>query len=319
MMIKGKKVLVTGATGFVGSCLAHKLIELGNEVHVFLRKSSNLWRINGVIDELKSHYVDLCDHKRVEQTIKEIKPEIIFHCAAYGTYPSQKESETIVKTDLFGTINLVNACAKTDFTRLINTGSSSEYGIKDHPMSEGDVLEPYSMYGVAKSSASIFCQHMAREHGLPIVTLRPFSVYGYYEEPSRFIPTVIVSCLQNRSPRIFSKNSVRDFVFIEDLIDAYLNASQVPSAIGQIINIGGGKQHTVAEVAEKIVELTGNQVKIIFDERETSRIEPKVWVADISKAKSLLNWKPKHDLKMGLSKTVQWFKQNLSLYVNRTP
>ena len=314
------RVLVTGATGFIGANLVHSLVDKGYEVHIFLRETSDTWRINDIIGKVSKHYCDLTDRNKVKETIAEIKPQIIFHLAIYGGYPFQKNSIKIINTNFIGTVNLLSACVNNGFECFVNTGSSSEYGVKDKPMSESDILEPINDYGVAKAASTLYCQSVAKRYSLPVFTLRLFSPYGYYESPTRLIPYLITSCLQNKEINLSRPDTVRDFVFIDDVIDAYFRVVKESKNLksGDIFNIGSGKQHNLKEVFEIISKLTG-YVKMPHwgkaNERESDIA--KVWEADITKAKEILKWSPKFILKDGLEKDVQWFEKNLHLYEDK--
>lgn len=319
-MIKGKRVLITGATGFIGANLVREFLRKGAEIYIFTRTTSNKWRVGNILKEIHEYCVDLLDYERLKRVILDIRPEIIFHTAVYGGYPFQKDVNKIIQTSVMGTINLVNACSKIEFDILINTGTSSEYGLKNSPMSETDLLEPNSNYGVAKASATLFCQAKARSEKLPIVTLRLFSPYGYYEEPTRLIPSVIISCLTGKNPKLLSPKAVRDFVFVEDVMDAYIRvvkAENIDKIRGEIFNISYGEQHSVGEVVNKMIKLTGNKVKPIWGSVSQRPNEPNIWQANITKAKNVLKWEPKYSLDEGLSKTLRWFERNIDLYGKR--
>ena len=312
--IKGRKVLITGSTGFIGANLVRRFLEIGAEVHILTRTTSNKWRIDNALKDVNEYYVDLLNYEKLESIILDIAPEIIFHTAIYGSYPFQKDIKKIIESNFIGTVNLVNACKKVDFELLVNTGSSSEYGIKSGPMTEEDVLEPVNDYGVSKAAATLYCQAVARGEKIPVVTLRLFSPYGYYEEPIRLIPSIIISCLKGRNPEVSSPNSVRDYIFVEDVIDAYMQVIETSDIGGEIFNIGYGEQHSVGEVVNKIVELTGNNVWPEWGSVPKRANEPNVWQADVTKAKDILKWKPKYSLERGLAKTVKWFMENMILY-----
>lgn len=316
MSIVKKKILITGGAGFIGANFAYKFMDFGYKVHLIEKRESNLWRLKNIKDEITINYIDLKDYNKLEKFILKFKPQIILHFAAYGTYPrKQQELREMVETNLWGTINLINACSKIKFKCFINTGSSSEYGIKSKPMRETDFLEPDNPYGITKAAATIYCQYTAKKFGLPIVTMRPFAVYGYLEEKERLIPTVIKSCLTNSELKLSSPNSVRDFVFIEDVIEVYFRAiKNIQKVKGEIFNLGTGKQNTVGEVVRIIKKITNSSVKPQYGEMKIVQSEPKHWLADISKIKKLLNWQPKYDLEKGLKKNVNWFKKNISLY-----
>lgn len=303
--------LITGATGFIGANLARRLIKEGAEVHILTRKQSNRWRLQDILQKVHEHRVDLRDYERLFKVVQDTRPKFIFHCATYGSYPFQKEENEIIETNILGTINLLRALSDIDYRCFVNTGSSSEYGIKSKPMSEEDLLEPISTYGVSKAATTLFCQAMAKREKRPIVTLRLFSPYGPYEEATRLIPTVIISCLRNENPRLSSPHGMRDFNFVEDIVDAYLKVIETPNIAGEIFNIGCGEQHSVGEVVDTIIKLSGRKVKPIWGSVSPRPNEPSIWQADISKAKELLGWHPRYSLREGLSKTIEWFERNL--------
>ena len=312
--LKGRKVLITGSTGFIGANLVRRFLKIGAEVPILTRTTSNKWRINDIFKDVNEYCVDLLDYEKLASIVLDIAPEIIVHTAVYGGYPFQKDIKKIIESDFIGTVNLVNACKKVDFELFVNTGSSSEYGIKSRPMSEEDILEPVNDYGVSKSAATLYCQAVAIREKIPIVTLRLFSPYGYYEDPTRLIPSVVISCLKGINPEISSPNSVRDFIFIEDVIDAYMKIIETSDIGGEIFNIGYGEQHSVGEVVNKIAELTGNNVRPEWGSAPKRVNEPNVWQADITKANDVLNWEPKYSLDEGLAKTIKWFRENMILY-----
>ncbi|MEJ2745292.1 MAG: NAD(P)-dependent oxidoreductase [bacterium] len=314
MYLGDKIILITGATGFIGANLARRCVEMGAVVHVFTRATSNMWRIADLLPKVTDWRVDLLNYKETEKAVSQIQPHIIFHTATYGGYPFQKENADIIQTNVMGTVNLVTACSKTKFELFVNTGSSSEYGIKPHSISECEMLEPVSTYGVAKAAASLFCRMKALTENLPIVTLRLFSPYGYYEEFTRLVPSAIISVLRGENPKFSRPDSVRDFVFIEDVVNSYIKTLKNKHEIqGKIFNIGYGLQHSVRDVVSTVVQLTGEKVTPQWGAVPNSRREPTTWQADISRAKNELGWRPDHDLATGLTKTIAWFRNNMEL------
>lgn len=311
---KNRDILITGATGFVGSNILRKFLDLESNVHILTRESSDKWRINDLLKDLNEYNVDLMEYEKLTHIVSEIEPTLIFHMATYGGSPFQKDSYAIIKSNFIGTFNLVNACKKADFELFINTSSSSEYGIKSHPMEENDMLGPVNDYGVSKAASTLYCQSIARNENLPIVTLRLFSPYGYYEAPMRLIPSVILACLKNENPKVTSPHFVRDFIFIEDIIDSYIKVSEKANFKGDIFNIGQGIQHSVKEIVTKIIELTGDNVEAEWGSESRWSNEPEIWQSNITKAKNILKWKPKFSLEEGLSHTIKWFEKNLYLY-----
>lgn len=311
-----KKVLITGGAGFIGANFVYKFLDLGYNVFVFERKEANLWRIGKVKNKIKFYHPDLTNQIETEKIISKIKPDVVLHFAAYGAYQSfQQDINLTIDTNLKGTINLINACQKIGVQCFINTGTNSEYGIKYTPMMETDILEADNMYAITKGAATMYCQMVARKFNFPIVIMRPFAVYGYFEEKERLVPTIIMSCLTSARLELSCSDSVRDFIFIEDLIDGYLSAIEnIKKIKGEIFNLGTGKQNTIEGVVKTAQKITGSKICPVYDQKEMAQTEPKTWVSDISKAKEKLGWEPKYSLENGLKKNIEWFKNNLSLY-----
>jgi nucleoside-diphosphate-sugar epimerase len=302
-------VLVTGATGFIGACLVHKISKIDN-VHIILRKESNIWRIKDIINDLNVHYADLTNLPVVQKIVQKIKPDIIYHLAAYGTYSSQDDCSKIIQTNIAGTLNLLKACEQAGFSVFINTGTSSEYGTKNKPMVESDITEPNTCYGVSKVSQTLLCQHFAREKKLPIITLRIFSAYGPYEGPTRLIPQLISSCLEGKDLTLAAPETARDFVFIDDIIDVYLKIAEKPELGGEIFNIGSGKQTTLQDLVSAVIKLTEAKVKQNWNVMPDRSFDTTTWVADISKIKKIIKGYPKYNLEEGLQKTIDWLSNN---------
>lgn len=311
---EGKKILITGATGFIGSNLARFFVGQKAEVHILKRTTSNDWRIRDILQEIESHDADLADYNLLKATVLSIKPDVILHTAVYGGHSTQKDSMKVIESNFIGTINLLSACKSIDYERFINTGSSSEYGIKTARMNENDVCEPVEEYGVTKAAASMYCRMLADKDGKPIITLRLFSPYGCYDDASRLIPSAILSCLNQKAPRVSSPDFVRDFIFIDDILDAYARAIAVSMKGGEIINVGSGQQSTIGDTVNTITRLMGDQIKPEWGNTPKRPNEPKTWEADIGKARELLGWKPLYSMEKGLKKTIEWFNDHRAFY-----
>jgi len=311
-----KTAFITGATGFIGANLTRELLARNFDVHIIARTTSNMWRLQDIKGKIKVHNVDILEEKKLTSVVKQIKPDYIFHLAAYGAYPRiQTDEKKILQTNIIGTYNMLKAALDLPYSCFINTGTSSEYGIKNKPMKESDVLEPNMTYGVAKAAATMLCQHYARLYKKPIITLRPFSVYGYYEESFRLIPHVIINCINGKNVELSSGGQKRDFIFVEDLIEAYIKAMENPSTKGLVLNVGSGHDISVKEVANMIYNLMKSKNKLMFGKKSKELFETDVfWRADISKSRKVLNWKQKTSLNAGLKKTIDWFKKNVHLY-----
>ena len=246
-----KRVLITGGTGFVGANLTRRLLGDGYDVHLFARESHDTWRIDAIRQSVTLHISDLRDLAGVTRVVERIRPAWIFHLAAHGGYPHQTDLGDIVMTNVVGTANLLEACLHTGLEVFVNAGSSSEYGVKDHPAVEEEALDPNSYYAVAKASATLLCRHVGRTRRIRIPTLRLYSVYGPYEDPNRLVPALIVHGLRGLLPPLTSPETARDFVYVDDVVDAFLLAAAAGgSDPGAIYNVGSGIQTSLRSLVE---------------------------------------------------------------------
>jgi nucleoside-diphosphate-sugar epimerase len=309
-----KRVLITGATGFVGANLAQKLVKDGHEVHLLVREGYKSWRIKNLLPHLRIHQTNLLDQERLAVEVKQIRPEWIFHLAAYGAYSWQDNLREAINTNFIGTVNLLEICLKTGFEVFINTGSSSEYGIKIHPATENDNLEPNSYYAVTKASTTLFCRYTAQRQKSPIFTLRLYSAYGPYEEPNRLIPALILKGLQGEFPPLADPNTARDFIFTEDVNAGYMFVASSCNSLppGEIYNIGTGKQTSIRDVVMITKEVFNIHTEPVWKSMANRHWDTNIWVADNTKL-CVAGWKPQYEFRAGYLKTIEWFQQNLPM------
>jgi nucleoside-diphosphate-sugar epimerase len=304
-MADGERVLITGGGGFIGACLARRLIADGHEVHLVLRPETNRWRLAGLEGRFTPHWVDLRDGPGLRKSVADCRPEVVYHLGAHGAYPFQKGRAEILSTNLVGTANLLDVLDGLDFRALVHTGSSSEYGHKDGPMRETDRLEPRSDYAVSKAAATLLCLAEARK-GRHVCCVRVFSAYGPWEDPTRLVPYVIGCCSRGQSPRVTAGRQPRDFIHVEDVVALLELAARHPGARGQILHAGTGRQSTVREMIETIVAACGGLVRPDFGGEAPRPDEPAVWVASIAETTARTGWTPREDLVSGVRRTVAW-------------
>ena len=260
-----RRALVTGATGFIGANLARRLVRDGHDVHLLVRPADARWRIDPIVKDLRLHEVTLEDQERVEDVVTNIEPEWVFHLAAYGSYSSQKDVQAIVATNYNGTVNLVEACLKTDFEAFVNAGSSSEYGHKDHAPSESELTEPNSHYAATKAAATLYCRFTAEQTKRRLSTLRLYSVFGPWEDPTRLLPTLVIYGLRGELPPLVSPSIARDYVYVDDAVDAFILAAQTPTEDpGPVLNVGTGVQTSL----DQLVQLVQDQ----FEDQRRARL-----------------------------------------------
>jgi nucleoside-diphosphate-sugar epimerase len=309
-----KRVIITGGSGFVGANLARRLVHDGHEVHLFVRKGYTPWRIDALRAEARFTEVDLSDADGLIRVVADIRPDWVFHLAAYGAYPDQTDLRRMVDTNIVGTMNLVAACLKTGFQAFINTGSSSEYGFKTHAPSETEWLEPNSHYAVTKASATVFCSYTAQRYGVQLPTLRLYSVYGPYEEPTRLIPTIIVKGLRGELPPLTNPDIARDYVYVEDVIDAFLlAATQAIREPGAVYNVGTGIQTSLREVVDVARSAMGITAEPQWGTMANRSWDTSIWVADNRKIQAELGWRPHHSFEHAFQMTADWFRDTPGL------
>jgi nucleoside-diphosphate-sugar epimerase len=247
--------------------------------------------------------------------VARIRPDWVFHLAAHGAYSSQTDVSQMVQTNVVGTSNLVDACLKAGFEAFVNAGSSSEYGLKDHPSAETEWLEPNSYYAVTKAAATLFCRTTAQRHKAPIVTLRLYSVYGPYEEPARLMPTLIVHGLSGKLPPLVRPDIARDYVYTEDVNDACLLAAATPGQeVGAVYNLGTGIQTSLREVVDLARRVLAIPVEPVWGSMPDRQWDTTVWVADNRKIQKELGWQPRYSFEQGFREMVSWFRDNADMH-----
>lgn len=313
-MVSAKRVLLTGGTGFVGVNLARRLVRDGHRVHLLVRPRHASWRLADLGDAVQIHVTDLSDADGLARVVGEVRPEWIFHLAAYGAYSSQTDTPRIMRTNVIGTVNLVEACLHAGFEAFINTGSSSEYGFKDHPPREDEYVEPNSYYAVAKVSATLYCRHTARSRGVHMPTLRLYSVYGPYEEPTRLMPMLITHGTKGTLPPLVHPDIARDYVYTEDVTDAFLLAARCQGQeLGAVYNVGTGVQTTLRQVVDVARETFGIIADPAWGSMPNRGWDTTVWVANNARIQTSLGWQPRHDFPEGFRAMVRWFAEHPEL------
>ena len=255
--------------------------------------------------------------------VRGVKPDWVFHLAAYGAYPTQTDFERMVATNLTGSVTLLDACRECGVEAFVQAGSSSEYGYKDHPASEDELLQPNSHYAITKAAATYYCQFAARTTGVNAVTVRLYSVYGPYEEPARLIPTLIVHGLRGQLPPLVSPATARDFVYVDDAVDAMLLvAGARPVPRGTVLNVCSGSQTTLASavaIARKLMRIPADPV---WSSMRARSWDTDVWVGSPAAAEREIGWRARFDFETGMRHTTAWFRDNperLAFYTSRIP
>lgn len=305
-----RRVLITGGTGFVGANLARHLLTLGDHVHLLLRPKFQDWRIKDFIREVELHVADIADRDSVAKIMQEIKPDRVFHLAVHGAYSHQADPHAIIFTNLLGTSNLIEASLRIGVESVIHTGSSSEYGFQDHPPSEKQFIVPNSPYAVTKAAATHWCSYHARSSRVPMPTARLYSVYGPWEEPNRFIPTMIAHSLRQTLPALVDPEVERDFIYVEDVCDALIRlADKAPSLndFGAVYNVGTGVGTKIREAVAHIQDRIGETAEPAWGSMKNRAWDATTWVADNSSFVEDIGWQAATKFPDGLEAMANWY------------
>lgn len=307
---KGKRVLVTGGTGFLGSHLVKKLLDLRANIYLLVRPTSYLTRIADVLSSVELIRGDLRVRKTICRAVEVSRPDIIFHLAAYGVSPKTRNPSSLIKTNVLGLTYLLDSLKGRSYEKFINTGTCFEYGNHKTRISEDHAIHPLNLYAASKTAAWYICNLNRNLCQKPIVTLRPFTFFGPFERVDRLIPSTVLSIFEGKDVEITSGVQTRDYTYVEDIVDAFLKAAVSEKAIGQTINLGSGKDYSVKKIVKQIMSLMKAEVRLKIG--ALSYREDEAWrlCCNNSKALTLLGWRPRVTFDEGLRKTIQWFREN---------
>lgn len=311
-------VLITGGSGFIGSNLAHRLSKSKNNIELFVRSNSDLWRLNGLTSKINIHQVDILKKKELNSKINTIKPDIVYHCATYGVQNFQKDFYKMMNINCIGTYNLLESLLKYDNAKkIINVGSSFEYGMQSNSFKENHLSIPTTLYGISKNNQTNIAQYFAKHQNLPVITFRVFSAYGKYDAPGKLMADMMYALINKTKMKLAEKNTIRDFIYIDDVIDALILGMKTNVPYGEIFNIGTGMGHTVYQMFDEIQKITKNTINVSWNNKDRMRDFDKIKsknVANIDKIKNILKWIPNNSFKMGINKTYKWYVENIDLY-----
>ena len=316
-------IVVFGSTGFIGCNLFEVIFRNRDDCYAITHNPRSAWRLKlmGVPDDRIRH-CDITYKKSVDSLMDELRPKTVFNLSAYGAYSKQDSTNLIYETNVIGALNILEACDSVE--AYIQAGSSSEYGLNSESPSEDGRLAPNSHYSVSKISAAYLVDYYARFKGVPALNLRLYSIYGPWEEPDRLIPRLIERGLEGGFPPLVNPETTRDFVYIEDCVDAFIQAALKvgPDTAGRSINIASGVMTSLQELSELSRSIFRIEATPEWGSMPNRAWDTPKWYGDNRLALESIDWRPSIPLKEGLTMTAQWqrdigYKNRVLRYFNQ--
>ena len=320
--ISGKRVLVTGAAGFIGSHLVERLLSEAGQVRAFVRYNSRgdigLLRYLGreKLSDVEIIFGDLRDFNALLNSLRGV--DVLFHLGAMISIPySYLHPYEVIETNVLGTTNVLLAAREAQVERIVHTSTSEVYGTADYvPIDESHPLKGQSPYSASKIGADKIAGSFYRAYNLPVATIRPFNTFGPRQSMRAVIPTIITQVLTRNELQLGNLDATRDFTFVLDSCEGFVQIASCDACIGDETNIGSGFEVSVRDVAKKVMKIVGREVPIVVDRErirpEKSEVER--LFAGTEKAKRFFGWKPKHSFEEGLRLTIDWIKKNIDIY-----
>ncbi len=320
--LQGERVLVTGGLGFVGSHLAERLVREGCRVRVLgnYKSQPDLGNLSflpaDVLEEIEVVWGDVCDRDSVVHVTDGVS--VVFHLAALIGIPySYVAPASYVRTNIEGTLNVLQAARQCGVRRLIHTSTSEVYGSAQYtPIDEKHPLVGQSPYSATKLGADKLAESFACSFDVPVATIRPFNVFGPRQSDRAIIPTIIAQRLAGIDPvRIGDPTPKRDFTFVTDTVDGYIRLACCDASVGRTVNVGNGKSISMGDLAALICEMTGGgSVETDSSRKRPNASEVRELLCDHSLAAEVLGWRPQVSLRDGLTRTIDFVHRHSELY-----
>lgn len=303
-----QRVVVTGATGFIGSAVARALVCRGFDVAVMVRKTADTWRLGDDVQRMHVLHGSLHDADSYRAALQAFRPDTVMHLAWHGVSKAGRDDPSQVRTNVCGSAELLWAAIGAGCTTFIGVGSQAEYGPCDTAIDEGHPPRPESLYGAAKLATLTLLDQVSRQHNIRLIWLRVFSVYGPQDSADTLLSSLIRQLLGGIRPRLTSCEQVWDYLFINDAAEAFITVGATATASG-VFNLGSGEPQPLHETITQVRDLIDPSLTLGFGElpspvRTGQRLEPIV-----SRLSNVTGWSARTLLKTGLSKTIEWHKQ----------
>jgi nucleoside-diphosphate-sugar epimerase len=311
--LTGVPVLVTGATGFLGSHLVTRLLAEGAQVHALTSAVSSVYpqRLLPVRDQITLHEGSLADRSAMDAVVDASRPQLVFHLGAYTHVgKSWQRVDECVQVNVQGTVNLLQALAAHPVERFVYAGTSEIYGDVEVPFREDGPVNPISPYSVSKYAGERYCRMFQQGKGWPLVMVRPFNAYGPAQSPDRVIPEIIVRALRGQRLRMTQGKQTREFNYATDVAAGFL-AAGLRGEPGRLYNIGCGHEVSMADLATTVLRLMGDPITAELGALPDRPTEIWRMHADSSRARTELGWAPEVELEEGLRRTIAWYTAEL--------
>lgn len=307
-----KRVLVTGASGFIASHLIPKLDEAGYDVWALLRFVAGRYRLG---ENVRSVFADVRDYWAVKKAVKLVQPDIVVHLAALSPVSySYDHPQEVNETNYIGTINVAEACMKelNHLEQMVYAGTSEEYGNQDsYPIREDAKLHPLSPYSVSKAASDMYLQYMMEAYDFPATIMRLFNTYGRVKSTHFVTERIISQMIRGETQvKLGDPTPIRDLVYRDDHVDAYMTVIDNPGALYETFNFCTGVGVTIKELVNQIAMLTDWTGDVVWNTIPARPMDIRELVGDYSHAHRTLGWRPKYSLEQGLRKTINHLREN---------
>ena len=299
-----KKVLITGASGFIGRHLTHHLCPYSCHIATISRKQNEFPKT------ITQYIIDIKNARAIEECVRTYQPDFIFHFAAYKERNENIQAfRSSIETNLIGSMNLFSAAGQLDSLQsLVTLGTAEEYGNNLPPFNEQFREHPVTPYSFSKACVSHMGELFFKLYNLPVTTIRPTLAYGPGQGTDMFLPSLITSLLENTSFEMTRGEQTRDFIYVHDLVEALIRSSVNPKARGQIFNVGSGVPVKLMDIVKHIEKLTDRYDLVKLGKKPYRIYEIMEYYVDVKKAEDILGWKAETSLEDGIRDTIAYYR-----------